>query len=96
MTATTFIPTDAAMTPEALDYATPAPPRPWSGSKRELCLGIAAGVLISAGLGSLLFGALMALGVRDEQAGLMAFGTSCITLGGTFIALIVWFRRNSR
>lgn len=79
-----------------LDYAAPPAPPAWSGSRRELWLGVSAAVLIAGGFGFLLFGALMALGLRDDEAGLIAFGTSCMALGGCFVGLLVWFRRNAR
>ena len=82
--------------PASLDYATPPNERRWSGSGRKLSLGIAASVFISAGLGLLLFGALMGMGWRDDHAGPVAVGMSFMGLGGSFVAMIVWFRRGER
>jgi hypothetical protein len=92
--ATTSGATPAA--PPSLDYATPLRDRRWSGSTRELWLGIAASVFICGGLGLLLFGALMGMGWRDDHAGPVAVGASFMGLGGCFVAMIVWFRRNER
>jgi hypothetical protein len=97
MTVTTFNADDVAPVPAtALDYAAPPRPRPWTGSFRELSLGIAAAIFIAGGFGLLLFGALMALGLRDENAGLIAFGTSFMLLGAAFLGLLIWLRRNAR
>lgn len=82
--------------PTSLDYATPVRDRRWSGSTRELWLGIMASVFVSSGFGLLLFGALMGLGWRDDHAGPVAVGAAFIGLGGSFIAMLVWFRRTER
>ena len=98
MIVSTFNPADHAPAPpaSALDYATPTRPPPGLGWKRDLFLGVMAGLFISGGFGFLLFGALVAMGLRDEQAGMIAVGTSFMTLGGCFIALMIWFRRGGR
>ena len=86
----------AASAATSLDYATPLRDRRWSGSTRELWLGIAASMFICGGVGSLLFGALMGLGWRDDHAGPVAVGAAFMGLGACFVAMIVWFRRNER
>jgi len=98
MIVTTFNPADhASSTPatNALDYATPSRPA-GTGTKRDTFLGVMAGLFISGGFGFLVFGALMAMGLRDEQAAMIAFGSSFMMLGGCFVALMIWFRRAGR
>ena len=98
MIVTTFNPADHVTPPSgsALDYATPSRPQSGVGWKRDLFLGVMGGLFISGGFGFLLFGALMAMGLRDQQAAMIAFGTSCMTLGASFVALMIWFRRGGR
>jgi hypothetical protein len=98
MIVSTFNPADHATAPpaNALEYATPTRLQPGVGWKRDLFLGVMAGLFISGGFGFLLFGALMAMGLRNEQAAMIAFGTSFMTLGGCFVALMIWFRRGGR
>jgi hypothetical protein len=61
---------------------------------RELCLAIPASLFISVGIGLMIFGMLMWNNrMRDDEAGLIAGGASCITMAGCLFGLIVWGRR---
>ena len=61
---------------------------------RELCLAIPASLFVSVGIGCIIFGMLMWNNrMRDDEAGLIAAGASCITMGACLAGLIVWGRR---